>query len=142
VLSGTVELQGMSTPATIDSTVLTALTASTDKRKYLLVWHLIAVDVNGLTRYDREQMIIISACFVESRFESQGRDHMARFCGCVNCIMPPHLLKKLLESPDKSIRDAAMHTLMIDANVWSGRASQEGFVDLSALRSCINVSGL
>jgi hypothetical protein len=25
--------------------------------------------------------------------------------------------------------------------VWSGRASQEGFVDLSA-RSCINVSGL
>jgi len=29
-----------------------------------------------------------------------------------------------------------------DPNVWSGRASQEVFVDLSALRSCINVSGL
>jgi hypothetical protein len=29
-----------------------------------------------------------------------------------------------------------------DPLVWSGRASQEGFVDLSALRSCINVSGL
>ena len=31
---------------------------------------------------------------------------------------------------------------MADPYVWSGRASQEGFVDLSALRSCINVSGL
>ena len=29
-----------------------------------------------------------------------------------------------------------------DPNVWSGRALQEAFVDLSALRSCINVSGL
>src|SRR5258708_24747912 len=29
-----------------------------------------------------------------------------------------------------------------DPNVWSGRASQEVFTDLSALRSCINVSGL
>ena len=29
-----------------------------------------------------------------------------------------------------------------DPNVWSGRALQEGFVDLLALRSCINVSGL
>ena len=28
-----------------------------------------------------------------------------------------------------------------DPNVWSGRALQEVFVDLSALRSCINVSG-
>jgi hypothetical protein len=27
-------------------------------------------------------------------------------------------------------------------NVWSGRASQEVFVDLSVVRSCINVSGL
>jgi hypothetical protein len=27
-------------------------------------------------------------------------------------------------------------------NVWSDRALQEGFVDLAALRSCINVSGL
>jgi len=29
-----------------------------------------------------------------------------------------------------------------DPNVWSGRASQEVFIDPSALRSCINVSGL
>ena len=28
-----------------------------------------------------------------------------------------------------------------DPNVWSGRALQEGFVDLADVRSCINVSG-
>jgi hypothetical protein len=33
-------------------------------------------------------------------------------------------------------------TAALDPNVWSGRASQEVFIDLSALRSCINVSGL
>jgi hypothetical protein len=30
----------------------------------------------------------------------------------------------------------------LDPNVWSGRALQEDFVDLSDVRSCINVSGL
>jgi hypothetical protein len=29
-----------------------------------------------------------------------------------------------------------------DPIVWSGRALQENFIDLGALRSCINVSGL
>jgi hypothetical protein len=29
-----------------------------------------------------------------------------------------------------------------DPDVWSGRALQENFIDLGALRSCINVSGL
>jgi hypothetical protein len=28
-----------------------------------------------------------------------------------------------------------------DPYVWSGRALQEGFVDLADVRSCINVSG-
>ena len=28
-----------------------------------------------------------------------------------------------------------------DPHVWSGRALQEGFVDLADVRSCINVSG-
>jgi hypothetical protein len=31
---------------------------------------------------------------------------------------------------------------IVDPNVWSGRASQEVFVDLVAVRSCINVFGL
>jgi hypothetical protein len=29
-----------------------------------------------------------------------------------------------------------------DPTVWSGRALQEGFVELADVRSCINVSGL
>src|SRR4051812_6441064 len=37
---------------------------------------------------------------------------MARTCRCVSCITPPHLLKKLLESKDKEIRQAALSTLL------------------------------
>jgi Zn-dependent metalloprotease len=31
---------------------------------------------------------------------------------CVNCIIPPHILKKLLDSDNKKIRDAAFKTLL------------------------------
>jgi hypothetical protein len=44
--------------------------------------------------------------------------------------------------PPMRIFFVAVHESVCDPNVWSGRASQEGFVDLLALRSCINVSGL
>jgi hypothetical protein len=44
--------------------------------------------------------------------------------------------------PAGAFRQAEAAMTAIDPDVWSGRASQEGFVDLSALRSCINVSGL
>jgi Zn-dependent metalloprotease len=37
---------------------------------------------------------------------------MSRTCGCVNCITPPHMLKKLLESKDKAVREAALSTLL------------------------------
>jgi Zn-dependent metalloprotease len=33
-------------------------------------------------------------------------------CRCISCITPPHLLKKLLESKDKEIRQAALNTLL------------------------------
>ena len=33
-------------------------------------------------------------------------------CRCLSCITPPHLLKKLLESKDKQIRQAALSTLL------------------------------
>lgn len=33
-------------------------------------------------------------------------------CRCVNCITPPHLLRKLLESNDKDIRQSALNTLL------------------------------
>jgi PAP2 superfamily len=48
VLAGTAELQKMTTPTTIDSTILTALIASADKRRYLVLWHLIAVDLTAI----------------------------------------------------------------------------------------------
>jgi hypothetical protein len=47
---------------------------------------------------------------------------------------------RLLRSTGR--HEARRSAAEIDPLVWSGRASQENFVDLSALRSCINVSGL
>ena len=35
-----------------------------------------------------------------------------------------------------------MYGPAVRRNVWSGRASQEDFIDLADVRSCINVSGL
>jgi hypothetical protein len=65
VLSGTVELQKMATPSTIDSTALHALTASTDKRRYLVLWHLIAVD---LTAIDHRAIIGASPTTYQEQF--------------------------------------------------------------------------
>jgi len=45
-------------------------------------------------------------------------------------------------NPIRAKAVAKLVALAHDPNVWSGRASQEVFINLSALRSCINVSGL
>jgi len=37
---------------------------------------------------------------------------MSRACRCLNCIMPPHILRKLLESKQEHIREAALSTLL------------------------------
>ena len=37
---------------------------------------------------------------------------MTRNCRCLNCIMPPHLLRKLMESDNEDIRKAALNTLL------------------------------
>jgi Zn-dependent metalloprotease len=42
-------------------------------------------------------------------------------CRCVNCITPPHLLKKLLENSDGRIRDAALRTLLTTARLRGER---------------------
>lgn len=47
---------------------------------------------------------------------------MKRNCRCLNCITPPHLLKKLLESKDRDIREAAMRTLISTAVLRGERA--------------------
>jgi Zn-dependent metalloprotease len=40
---------------------------------------------------------------------------------CMHCITPPHLLRKLLESPDKAVREAALNTLLTSATVRGER---------------------
>lgn len=37
---------------------------------------------------------------------------MTRTCRCVNCIMPPHIMHKLMQSGDENIRKAALSTLL------------------------------
>jgi Zn-dependent metalloprotease len=43
-------------------------------------------------------------------------------CRCINCITPPHMLKKLLENPDSRIRDAALRTLLSTSRLRGERA--------------------
>jgi Zn-dependent metalloprotease len=43
-------------------------------------------------------------------------------CRCINCIMPPHILNKLLENSDKKIRDAALQTLLTTSRLRGERA--------------------
>jgi Zn-dependent metalloprotease len=43
-------------------------------------------------------------------------------CRCINCIMPPHILKKLSENPDSKIRDAALKTMLTTANLRGVRS--------------------
>jgi Zn-dependent metalloprotease len=47
---------------------------------------------------------------------------MSRHCRCLNCITPPHLLKKLLESKDADVRQAALNTLIATARLRGERA--------------------
>ena len=43
-------------------------------------------------------------------------------CRCINCITPPHILNKLLDNPDKKIRDAALQTLLTTSRLRGERA--------------------
>lgn len=46
---------------------------------------------------------------------------MARGRRCLNCIMPPHILRKLLESGDDKLKDAALSTLLTTARLRGER---------------------
>lgn len=48
VLSGSVALQTLSTPQTINSADLCGVVDSSDKRKYVILWHLISLDLTAL----------------------------------------------------------------------------------------------
>lgn len=47
---------------------------------------------------------------------------MKRNCRCLNCITPPHILKRLLESKEEEIRRAALNTLLSTARLRGERA--------------------
>jgi Zn-dependent metalloprotease len=49
---------------------------------------------------------------------------MSRHHRCLNCITPPHILKKLLESRDTDVRDAALNTLLATQQLRGERAVQ------------------
>jgi Zn-dependent metalloprotease len=48
-------------------------------------------------------------------------------CRCLNCVTPPHILKKLLESKDKDIRQAALNTLLGSARLQGERRARRAF---------------
>src|SRR5689334_3760156 len=52
---------------------------------------------------------------------------MPRTCRCLNCIIPPHLLRKLLESENKDIRQAAMNTLLSSSRLRGQRSLRATF---------------
>ncbi len=52
---------------------------------------------------------------------------MTRTCHCLNCITPPHMLQKMLESTDREIRQAALNTLLSTARLRGERTVLAGF---------------
>lgn len=50
---------------------------------------------------------------------------MKRKCCSINCIMPPHLLDKLLKSDRQEVRDAAMKTLLATTQLRGQREVRE-----------------
>ncbi|OKI86614.1 M4 family metallopeptidase [Micromonospora sp. CB01531] len=51
---------------------------------------------------------------------------------CLNCVTPPYILKKLLESGEEDIRQAALNTLVSTAQLRGGRAVRASFAGAAA----------
>src|SRR5471030_2205861 len=67
--------------------------------------------------------------FSRSGFSDLQNSYPARrlACRCLNCITPPHILKKLLESNDKDVRKAALDTLLSSAQMRGERNIRNAF---------------
>ncbi|WP_353051202.1 hypothetical protein [Streptomyces sp. Caat 7-52] len=50
----------------------------------------------------------------------------------VNCIVPPYILDKLLDSEDRQVRQAALDTLLVTARLRGERAVRSSFVGAAA----------
>jgi len=55
---------------------------------------------------------------------------MTGTCRCLNCITPPHILRKLLESKDKDIRQAALNTLLSTSRLRGERSVRSSFAGI------------
>ena len=53
-------------------------------------------------------------------------------CRCLNCIVPPHMLKHLVQSGDPGVRQAAMETLLTTSRLRGERAVRGTFLVTSA----------
>src|SRR5262245_1277322 len=51
---------------------------------------------------------------------------------CLNCILPPHLLEKLLENKDRSLRDLALNTMLVTSQLRGERNATRGMTLASA----------
>jgi Zn-dependent metalloprotease len=58
---------------------------------------------------------------------------MTQICRCPNCITPPHLLRKLLESKNKDIRQAALNTLLSTSRLRGQRSVRASFAGVGPL---------
>jgi Zn-dependent metalloprotease len=56
---------------------------------------------------------------------------MAATCRCLNCITPPHMLRKLLESKNEGVRQAALNTLMVTARLRGERSVRANFIGMA-----------
>ena len=43
-------------------------------------------------------------------------------CRCLNCILPPHILRKLLDSKNAKLRQSALNTLLGTARLRGERS--------------------
>ncbi|MEV4483266.1 M4 family metallopeptidase [Micromonospora coxensis] len=57
---------------------------------------------------------------------------MARNPRCLNCITPPYILKKLLESSEEGVRQAALNTLISTAQLRGERTVRARFATVAA----------
>ncbi len=56
---------------------------------------------------------------------------MNRTCHRLNCIVPPHMLKRLLESPDAETRRIAMNTMLVTSRLRGERSVRASFVGIT-----------
>jgi Zn-dependent metalloprotease len=57
---------------------------------------------------------------------------MKTTCRCVSCITPPHMLRKLLESQDREIRQAALNTLLSTERLRGERVVRAALIGATA----------